>query len=152
MRCFPAFLLSLLAGVAGCRLNEPHVQRIGEPEYPRLARTDRVQGTVQVGVQIGVGGNVLWAKGSGASPILVEAAEKNARQWVFAPLLRNAQYPIYREIKFVYRLEGKPTSVIVNPPTVRTHLPDEIEIIATPYESDYRLEFSPVKPAPDVKR
>ena len=67
----------------------------------------------------------------------------NARQWTFGPLPEVATYPDCRTmVKYVYRLEGQPMSVIITNATIRTKLPNQIEIVARPFASDYP---SPVK-------
>jgi len=101
------------------------------PEYPLRARIDRIQGTVELGVQIGMDGKVMWAHGTGANPVLVEAAEENARQWIWGPFPARFQFPYYHEIYYVYKLKGKPTDAI-GPSDVKTDLPDRIEIISPP--------------------
>jgi hypothetical protein len=101
------------------------------PEYPLGARIDHIQGTVELGVQIGMDGKVMWAHGAGASPVLVEAAEENARQWIWGPFPARFQFPYYHEIYYVYKLEGKPTDVS-GPSDVKTDLPDRVEIISPP--------------------
>jgi len=53
---------------------------MSQAAYPVPARSANIQGTVEVGVEIGIDGKVLWANASGANPYLVEAAKQNARQ------------------------------------------------------------------------
>jgi TonB family protein len=81
----------------GCGHANLKIESIGQPEYPLEARTERIQGTVVVEVQIGVNGKVLWAQGSGAKPVLVQAAEQNARQWVYGPFPPKFKFPLYHE-------------------------------------------------------
>lgn len=127
-------LLSVIA-LPGCT-RPLHVERIAQLEYPLSARFSNTEGTVIVTVIIGPDGKVISAHGSGAADILVKAAEENARQWVFGPFPPVAEFPIYHTIRYVYRLEGKAKAVAYNP-TIRTFLPDRIEISAAPLFSDY---------------
>jgi hypothetical protein len=129
--------VGLLVFCSTCQRHELKVEQIVQPEYPVPARSGNIQGTVQIGVQIGIDGRVLWAHGSGANPYLVEAAEKNARQWIWGPFPAKFEFPYYHEMLYVYRLEGKALAVAPGPPTVKTYLPDRIEIISTPYYSDF---------------
>ena len=55
-----------------------------KPAYPEMAKRIRLQGTVTVQVLIDESGNVVSAKGSGP-PLLIDAAEKAARQARFSP-------------------------------------------------------------------
>jgi TonB family protein len=130
-------ILSLLAIlIASCsHRRELHVSRIAQPDYPPDARYKNIQGTVQVEVSIGADGRVISLDAEGASPILQEAAKDNARQWQFGPLPPIAEFPMRHTITYVYSLSGKPRFVDARP-TVRTFLPDRIEIIATPLASD----------------
>lgn len=141
-------LVPMVVGLClfGCWQAEIGVQRIGDPEYPALARMGGIQGTVEVGVQIGTDGKVMWAHGTGADAIPVKAAEENARQWIWGPFPARFSFPYYREVTYVFRLDGKPAAVVVSPSRVRTELPDRIEIIATPVYSG--PQFVPSKPVP----
>ena len=65
-----------------------------------------------------------------------EAAEKNARQWLYGPFPLVADFPIYHTVTYVYKLEGKPMFV-ARSPHVKVSLPDRVEIIATPLANDY---------------
>jgi hypothetical protein len=66
----------------------------------------------------------------------VKAAEENARQWVFGPFPPVCEFPIHHSIRYVYKLEGKPKVVAIEP-VIRTFLPDRVEISAVPLISDY---------------
>jgi hypothetical protein len=130
-----AAVLVLLA--CGCNHQQKlQVQYLPPPDYPLAARFKNLQGTVAIRVDIGTDGRVSFAKGAGAPDILVKSAEANAKQWVFGPLPSSAVFPIEQSIAFVYKLEGKPMVVAVNP-TIQTSLPDRVEISATPLVSDY---------------
>jgi TonB family protein len=126
LRSLGLVLLLMLMGCGRCDL---HVRQIAQPDYPLPARFDNIQGTVEVQVTILADGKVTFAKGSGAHPILIEAAEQNARQWMFGPFPKVSRFPLYHTIKYEYKLEGVPVGV-GSPPTVTTHLPDRVEVVA----------------------
>jgi TonB family protein len=134
-RFLKTLLLLLLAfSVLSCRDDVLSVKSFGKPEYPTLGVIRGIEGTVQVSVSIEVDGTVSSALGTGADPILVEAAERNARQWVFSPLPRKMTYPANHQIEYVYKFRGHPL-FIVTPPTITTDLPDRIEIVSSPFKS-----------------
>jgi hypothetical protein len=139
-----AFLVCVLAGCFGCQRPDPNVAHMVQPEYPVAARLKDVQGVVRLGIVIEIDGKVSSVVGSGADPILIKSAEENARQWIWGSFPPRFQFPYYHEIVYIYELQGKPKTVIF-PPTVKTHLPDRIEIIATRYFDD--LVFTPVPAA-----
>lgn len=146
---FIIFLLLVVLN-SSCQERNLRVRRICPPDYPSPARYKGLQGTVVVEVSIGADGQVISAMGSGAHRILVEAAEENARQWVFGPFPAVAEFPLSHKITYVYKLEGNPLVVAV-PPRIKTFLPDRIEIIATPLRSDYPPPES-YKPLPPNQR
>ena len=121
--------------LAGCYHRPLNVKSIGEPDYPIEARTDGIQGRVIVQVEIGTAGRVIWVKGSGSSPALVEAAEENARRWIFGPFPPDFKFPFYHQITYKFRLEGQP-SPFVTRVNVRTRLPNELEITSPPIKPD----------------
>ena len=126
-----------------------HVLHMANPEYPLTALENNVQGTVSVGILIGADGRVMVAKAQlSANPMLADAAEKNVRQWEFGPFPPKATFPIRHIITYVFTLKGPPLSVGVVP-TVRTHLPDEVEIESRPFKNDldYLQPVSPLKGA-----
>src|SRR5512147_2553624 len=79
-----AFLLSLFWTISSYASNEACVLHLVVPQYPHLARSARLQGSVQVEVEVGTDGRVTSAAGSGAHKLLVQAAEQNVRQWIFS--------------------------------------------------------------------
>jgi TonB family protein len=127
------------AACCGCRRPNLKVQHMVQPEYPVPARIKNIQGTVELGITIDMDGKVSDVFGSGADPVLIEAAEKNARQWTWGPFPPRFHFPYYQEIKYVYELRGNPKAVVVVPPMVNTDLPDRIEITATRYYEDNSL-------------
>jgi hypothetical protein len=135
--------LACLIPVSCGRLNPFPVRSIVAPEYPLEAHVNNIEGTVQVNLCVGADGRVTEAIGVGGGPILARAAESDARQWTFGPLPAAWTYPDCRTVvKYVYRLEGPPASVVISAATVRTDLPNQVEIVARPFASDYP---SPVK-------
>ena len=128
-------LTVVLVCLAGCS-RRLRVEYLPEPDYPPSAQFQKLQGTVTVDVLIAADGKVISATGSGAAPTLQQAAEDNAKQWSFGPFPAVSQFPIHHTIKYVYTLEGKPVYVRTIP-RVTTHLPDRVDVIATPLESDY---------------
>jgi TonB family protein len=115
--------------------DQTRVHWIPHPDYPLQARAENKQGTVVVTVLIGADGKVISAKGSGPHWLLVQAAEENARGWLFGPFPAIGEYPIEHKITYVYKLEGKPQFVVIRP-IVKTQLPNRIDIVSTPIESD----------------
>jgi TonB family protein len=136
MRIYTTCLLLALS-LLGCARDNLRVRQIADPEYPAEARLRQMQGTAVVGVNIGPDGKVIWATiVSNGGSILAEESRKNAIQWIFGPFPDNCTFPIYHEITYNYVLEGKPAYIMIVPPIVKTHLPDKIEVIARPFESD----------------
>ena len=141
--------LVLALALLACR-DKLHIEKIAEPEYPLRARYEKLQGTVTVRVEIGPDGKVTFAEGSGAPEVLVKAAEENARQWVFGPFPAVNEFPIHHTIQYIYKLEGEP-KVAAFYPTVKTFLPDRIEVSAGPLISDYP-SLEQYKPIPKAKK
>lgn len=56
-----------------------------EPEYPAEARTQHIQGTVVLDVQIGGDGTVRNIAAVSGDPVLTEAATKAVKQWRYQP-------------------------------------------------------------------
>lgn len=139
-------VLMLCLVFAGCR-QQLAVQQMLDPEYPLAARYAGEQGTVTIHVTIGSDGKVTSAIGSGAPDSLVKASEENIRHWKFGPFAAKDEFPISHTIRFIYRLQGKAKFVSI-PPIIRTDLPDQLEISATPLASDYPplSEYKPNSP------
>jgi TonB family protein len=143
-----ALILAFLVCCSCGHQSRVQIKQIAAPDYPLEARFGRIQGTVKVDVSIGADGRVTEAHGSGADPVLVRAAEQNATQWVFGPFPPDYEFPIFHTITYVYRLEGK-IYFVVDPPRTKTHLPDRVELIATPLASDNSVILKPAaKPKP----
>ncbi len=123
-----------------------------EPGYPVTAQSNGVEGVVELIIQVGMDGRVLSATdvserragGPGANPDLVAAAQENAQQWLWGPFPQKFQFPWYHNIRYVFKLQGKPTHFPLRP-IVRTRLPDQIEIIAIPCYKTY-FDPEPAKP------
>ena len=119
--------------------NEVHVLRMTNPDYPVRAIVNNIQGRVDVQVQIGAGGRVIFAKAIGANPLLEEAAENNVRQWEFGPFPPDCEFPIYHTVTYIFKLEGPPLGVVQVPFVVHTYLPDRVEIKTRPFKEDNGL-------------
>ena len=131
-------LLMVGLSVACCRQETGalHVLRMANPEYPSSAIDNHIQGRVDVQVQIGADGKVMFAKAMGAHPLLEEAAEKNVRQWEFGPFPPNAEFPIYHTVTYVFKMEAPPPSGVPSPVVVHTYLPNRVEIKTWLYRDD----------------
>src|SRR5271163_3695703 len=57
------------------------------PEYPKLARAQRVEGTVRLNMTIGADGVVHSVTVLGGPLLLIRAAEEAVRQWRYSPTL-----------------------------------------------------------------
>jgi TonB family protein len=122
-----------LKEAAGCASREETcVTRMTPPRYPPLARRSQIQGTVTLEVEIGADGAVISARGSGAHPMLVDAAEQNVRTWMFRS---GGPASSKRNIAYVYRIAGEPARREV-PPAVVLELPDRLELTVRPLEPE----------------
>lgn len=131
-------LLMVGLSVACCRqqTNELHVLHMANPEYPAGAIDNNIQGRVDVQVQIGADGKVIFAKATGSHPILQEAAENNVRRWEFGPFPPDAEFPIYHTVSYVFKMERPPPSGVPSPVVVHTYLPNRVEIKTWLYRDD----------------
>jgi len=133
---FPSVLLATLI-FGGCgQEKELAVERMAMPEYPVEARSANIQGRVIVSILIGPDGKVLFAKARSGHPVLQKAAEENVRQWVFGPFPPVGEFPIEHAVTYEFKIDGKP-AYVVYAPLILTFLPDRVEIIGRPVESDY---------------
>lgn len=130
-------VLCALAICCACSRHPVEVRHLPEPGYPSEALVENLQGTVSVTACFGADGKVVSVAGTGANPVLVKAAEDNARQWVFAPLPTAGEFPMCQAVEYSYKLEGKPMAVVA-PVIVRTDLPYRLEIIGRPFKQDDR--------------
>jgi protein TonB len=67
------------------KLTQGRVLRKVEPQYPVIAKQVRVQGSVQVQIDISEAGAVTNVTLLYGHPLLREAAMQAARQWLFIP-------------------------------------------------------------------
>jgi periplasmic protein TonB len=73
------------------KLTQGRVLRRVEPLYPTIAKQARVQGQVQVQIDISEGGAVTNVTLLSGHSLLREAALKAAKQWLFIPTELNGQ-------------------------------------------------------------
>jgi protein TonB len=77
------------------------------PEYPPLARTARVQGSVQLVAHIGRDGTVRNIQVMGGHPLLLRAAVDAVSKWVYSPtLLNGAAVEVVAPIDVNFTLSG----------------------------------------------
>ncbi len=85
------FLLSSLAftpGYARAQESSENVRKIltrVAPQYPSLARSMNIRGTVRVVALVAPNGTVKSLEVKGGHPVLAEAAQNALRQWKFEP-------------------------------------------------------------------
>jgi periplasmic protein TonB len=78
-----------------------------KPDYPALARTIRLSGSVSVEVVIGLDGHVEAARAVSGHPLLVKAAVDAAYGWRFEPtLLNGTPVRVTGVIVFNFTMEG----------------------------------------------
>jgi TonB family protein len=89
----------------GGEILEPRKLKHVKPEYPPIARSARVQGVVEVEVEVGQNGKVLTAKTVRSIPLLDQAALDAVRQWEFAPtVVDGAPVTILMTVKVEFAL------------------------------------------------
>ena len=101
----------------------PLIAGASVPLYPPLARAAKVQGVVHVKVTTD-GSKVETARAEDGHPLLVAAAEENARTWQFSK-----HEPISFTVTYRYRLDKDADP---NNPTVILRLPMEITVSIAP--------------------
>jgi TonB family protein len=77
-------------------------------EYPQIAQTARVDGTVVIKVSIAGNGKVAAATPLAGPPLLASAALNNAKTWTFASTLTRETVIVY-EFTFMDRLRTDPS-------------------------------------------
>lgn len=92
-----AKLMATAVRVGGPIRNPVKVKNV-DPEYPSIARSNRVGGTVEIEATIGPDGKVADARVTKSVPILDQAALDAVRQWEYKPTL----------------VKGVPVPVIIN--------------------------------------
>jgi TonB family protein len=78
--CFGVLIPAVSAQNGAINSNRKVINRI-LPEYPRLARSMSLHGTVRLEVQVSEGGTVKSVQVRGGSPILVQSAQEALRAW-----------------------------------------------------------------------
>lgn len=128
-------LLGSFALMTACQpRSQIYVRDVVVPDYPRIALMARLGGTVSVSLDIGLDGKVLAAHGAGAPPLLIKAAEENARNWTFGFAGRPRTFPFRWTLLYTYKLVD---SAVQPPcPTVVLHLPDRVEITSVAPEME----------------
>jgi protein TonB len=75
----------------GGRVAEANLIRKVQPVYPPLAKSARVQGTVEFTATISKEGNIENLTLVRGHPLLVNAAREAVQQWKYKPTLLNGQ-------------------------------------------------------------
>ena len=127
------FAIALLLGLLGCRQSGLEVIHLAVPDYPIQARAQGMEGIVTVRVGIGVDGRVSYAAARGGNSLLVQAAEENAKTWLFKVPARS-RFPLEQDIKYIFTLDKEGPANLI--PTVVTNLPGSLEIIGTRARAD----------------
>jgi TonB family protein len=75
----------------GGAVAEANLVKKVEPVYPELARSARIQGTVEFTAVIGEDGKIISLQLVRGHPLLVNAAKEAVLQWVYRPTLLNGR-------------------------------------------------------------
>jgi periplasmic protein TonB len=76
-----------------------------EPQYPALAKTAHVSGTVELECVVGVDGHIQEVKVKSGNPLLIQAAVQAAWQWVYSPTkLNGTPIEIITNLTFSFKL------------------------------------------------
>jgi protein TonB len=79
------------------------------PEYPKLARAQRVEGTVSLNVTIGADGVVHSVTVLSGPLLLTRAAEEAVRQWRYSPtLLDGKPVEVQKEVDLRFHFTDAP--------------------------------------------
>jgi protein TonB len=90
----------------GGQVQESKLLRRIVPEYPHLARVNRVQGTVQLAIDVDEEGNVAEVRVLEGHPLLLEAAVQAVRQWKYSPTLLNGEpIPVVSTVSVIFQLK-----------------------------------------------
>jgi protein TonB len=96
----PAFGPRISEGVVA-----PNLIHKVDPNYPFLARSQRLSGKVTLAATIGVDGSVQGVKVVSGPPLLAGAATAALRQWRYRPAtLNGSPVQVEKEITFVFTL------------------------------------------------
>jgi TonB family protein len=79
------WMLALFLFLSAPGGTERHVKHVDSLDYPRLALLARIEGDVQLTVQIDPEGKIQFVAAGSGNPLLVQAAEENVRGWRFDP-------------------------------------------------------------------
>lgn len=124
-------LCLLLSHAIGSGTERVCIHTVVLPEYPLLAHMANITGTVNLDVEIGRDGKVLFAKASSGHPLLARAAEKSVLEWSFYVPSDIEQFPIRQTVVLVYKIEGEETHSEFCPTVIlRPH--DRVEIVTQP--------------------
>jgi TonB family protein len=70
-----------------------------EPQYPSIARTHNIQGSVRIEVLVAPNGSVKSVEVKGGHPLLAQAAQNALRQWKWEAAPRETHESV--ELRFV---------------------------------------------------
>ncbi|HXE74450.1 MAG TPA: aminopeptidase P N-terminal domain-containing protein [Candidatus Xenobia bacterium] len=98
--------------------------------YPPLARLARIQGKVQVDVEIDPSGRVRRATARGGHPLLQKYAREGLERWVFGCLGIPERFPVLHTVDLAFKIEGEPAGTRVW--KVNFDLPAGAEIVTNP--------------------
>ena len=83
----------------------PMALRKAIPEYPQVAKSMRIVGTVRVRTSVSANGHVSSTKVIDGPPYLRQAAEDAVKQWIYRPpMLLGAPRPFEAEVKVIFNL------------------------------------------------
>jgi TonB family protein len=89
----------------GGQIQESKPIRRVEPEYPALARRNRIEGTVMLEANVDEAGNVTGIRILRSQPLLDAAAIAAVRQWKYAPtLLNGSPVPVVVTVTVPFKL------------------------------------------------
>ena len=92
-----ATLATTAVRVGGAIRNPTKIKDV-TPEYPSVAKSARIGGTVQVQLTVGPDGKVADAKVVKSVPVLDQAALDAVKQWEYTPtLVKNVAVPVHRQ-------------------------------------------------------
>lgn len=89
----------------GGAVQQARMLRRTNPVYPPLAKSARIQGTVQLSAVIGKDGNIAELQVIEGHPMLIQAALSAVKQWQYKPTLLNGQpVEVATQINVVFTL------------------------------------------------
>jgi outer membrane biosynthesis protein TonB len=109
MNRFANMLLIAAALIPASAASQVCVNQLVVPKCPPIARPAQLTGVVDLTVKIGAQGQVISVEGRGSSPILVQQAKENVKDWVFCEPKKNGNAHVH--LGYDYRLEGVPVYV-----------------------------------------